>query len=233
MSDDQNLLDSYDLLFQQSADRIEPLLAQLRQRVDDELDRIRQQEAELLEAQTQALLKLQTAIGVDARFLLKTSKFKEFFDKFLQPQPKSYRHKIPARETNFSNWSIARSDKPVRVFNYQETFDLDDYDDERNYASYGFEVKVGWGEEIAEVDYIRTLKIYGVEDYRHTSFPHIVEEIAWRLEDFPSGEEGDIQDELSCLVTYCCLLLAQQPPTVKFTYNSAEQEKRDLWQLPI
>ncbi len=225
MSDNHNPLHHYGLLLHQYQERVETLLAQLRQRSDDELSRIHQEEAELLAAQTQALLELQTFIGIDARFLLNTAQFQEFFEKFLQPQPK--------QEWDLSNWLLSQSDQPVRVFDYQEKSDPDDYDDERNYASDGFEVKVSWGEQTVEVDRIRTLKIYGTEDYRYESYTERAEAISWRMEDFPADERGDIYAELSCLVTYCCVLLAQTPPTVKFTYNSADNVKRDLWELPI
>lgn len=231
ISDNHNLLHHYELLRHQYQDRVEPLLAQLRQRIDDELSRIRQEEAELSAAQVQALLELQTAIGVDARFLLNTAQFQDFLEKFLQPQPKFDLDKPPAADKDIANWLLSQSDKPVRVFDYKENVEPDDYDDERSFTSYGFEVKVGWGDETVEVDYIRTHKMYGVQDCRCNSYAEIAEEISWRLEDFPTDERGDISSELSCLAIYCCILLAQTPPTVKFVYSSVEQEEPELWEL--
>jgi hypothetical protein len=90
MNAEQNPLLRYDLRLQQYSDRVEPLLTQLHQRVDNELNLIRQQEATLLAARTQALEELQTAIGVDARFLLKTARFQEFFVRVASALPNRY-----------------------------------------------------------------------------------------------------------------------------------------------
>lgn len=68
MNAEQNPLLRYDSLLQQYTDRVEPLLTQLRDRVDNELNLICHQEATLLADRTQALQELQTAIGVDAMF---------------------------------------------------------------------------------------------------------------------------------------------------------------------
>jgi hypothetical protein len=48
MNAEQNLFPRYESILQQYTVRVEPLLAQLRERVDEELNRIRHQEATLL-----------------------------------------------------------------------------------------------------------------------------------------------------------------------------------------
>jgi hypothetical protein len=144
MNAEQNPLLRYDSLLQQYADRVEPLLTQLRDRVDNELNLICHQEATLLADRTQALQELQTAIGVDARFLLKTARFQEFFEKYLNVKSKYDRDKTPEVDDLVANWLLMNFDRPLRVFAYQETFEPDDYDDENTYASYSFNIKVAW-----------------------------------------------------------------------------------------
>jgi hypothetical protein len=95
MNAQQNPFLRYELLRQQYSERVEPLLAQLHDRVDNELNLIRQQEATLLAAQTKALEELQIAISVDARFVLKTARFQEFFEQHLNVNSKYYRDKTP------------------------------------------------------------------------------------------------------------------------------------------
>lgn len=227
MNEELNPLASYDLLRQQHTEQIEPLLARLHQQVDAELAQIRQRSADLLAERTCSLQELKTAISTDARFLLSTRQFREFFDRFLKTAPRQY-DPLPEVDADVANWSICSSDRSVRVFEYQDACDLDDYDDERTYASYGFGVKIAWGEQTTEIDYIRTLKIYGVED-RYNSFDETAKQISWYLEDLYPDEEAGISLELSNLVLYCCLLLAQKPPSIEFAYNSVEIEERDLW----
>jgi hypothetical protein len=239
MTAEQNPFLRYELLRQQYSERVEPLLAQLHDRVDNELNLIRQQEATLLATQTQALEELQTAIGVDARFLLTTARFQEFFDRHLNVKSKYCRDKTPQVDEIVANWSLvdgaapleARFDRPLRVFAYQEKFEPDDYDDERTYASYSFNVKVAWDTKTIDVTDIKTLKIYGLNDYRRESFADIAKLISWKLGDFSKNKLSI--EELSYLITYCCLLLAQKPSAVEFAYNSASEGKHDLWELPI
>jgi hypothetical protein len=239
MNAQQNPFLRYDLLLQQCSARVEPLLTQLHDRVDNELNLIRQQEATLLAARTQALAELQTAIGVDARFLLKTARFQEFFEQHLNVKSKYYRDKTPQVNEIVANWSLVTGvaplenhfDRPLRVFAYQQKFEPDDYDDERTYASYSFNVKVAWDTTTIDITDIKALKIYGFNDYRHESFADLAELISWELKDFP--DDRLLTKELSYLVTYCCLLLAQKPSTVEFTYNPPAEEKHDLWKLPI
>jgi sugar phosphate isomerase/epimerase len=84
MNAEQNPLLRYDSLLQQYAERVEPLLTQLRERVDNELDRIRHQEATLLADRLQALQELQTAIGIDARFLLAKKLDRDYFQRKIE-----------------------------------------------------------------------------------------------------------------------------------------------------
>jgi hypothetical protein len=211
MNAEQNPLLRYDSLLQQYAERVEPLLTQLRERVDNELDRIRHQEATLLADRLQALQELQTAIGIDARFLLKTVRLQEFFDRYLNVKSTYNRDKTPQIDDIVANWSLARFDRSLRVFDYTETFEPDDYDDENTYASYRFNVRVAWDETTSDITDIQTLAIYGFNNYRHESFDDLAESISWRLEDFPDNSDPKnwlLIEELSYLVTYCCLLLA-------------------------
>jgi hypothetical protein len=239
MNAQQNPFLRYELLRQQYSERVEPLLAQLHDRVENEIDLIRQREATLLAAQTQALEELQTAISVDARFLLQTARFQEFFEQHLNVKSKYYRDRTPQVDDIVANWSLVGEsaplehdlNRPLRVFAYQEKFEPDDYDDERTYASYSFNVKVAWDAMTIDVTDIRTLKIYGLNDYRRESFADLSELISWELKKF--SENKLLVKELSYLVTYCCLLLAQQPSTVEFTYNPPAAGKHDLWELPI
>lgn len=239
MNAQQNPFLRYELLRQQYSERVEPLLAQLHDRVENEIDLIRQREATLLAAQTQALEELQTAISVDARFLLQTARFQEFFEQHLNVKSKYYRDRTPQVDEIVANWSLLGGsaplendlDRPLRVFAYQEKFEPDDYDDERTYASYSFNVKVAWDATTIDVTDIRTLKIYGLNDYRRESFADLSELISWELKKF--SENKLLVKEFSYLVTYCCLLLAQNPSTVEFTYNPPATGKHDLWELPI
>jgi hypothetical protein len=108
MNAEQNPLLRYDSLLQQYAEQVEPLLTQLRERVDNELDRIRHQEATLLADRLQALQELQTAIGIDARFLLKTARFQEFFDRYLNVKSTYNRDKTLTISPNqfLGDWRI-------------------------------------------------------------------------------------------------------------------------------
>jgi hypothetical protein len=240
MNAEQNPFLRYELLLRQYSERVEPLLSQLHDRVDNELNLIRQQEASLLAARTQALEELQTAIGVDARFLLKTARFQEFFNRYLNVKSTYYRDKTPQVDEIVANWSLVAGavpledrfvDRPLRVFAYQEKFEPDDYDDERTYASYSFNVKVAWDATTIDITDIKTFKIYGLNDDRRESFADIAKLISWQLGDFSKNKLPI--EELSYLITYCCLLLAQKPSTVEFAYNSASEGKHDLWELPI
>jgi hypothetical protein len=236
MNAEQNPLMHYDSLLQQYAQRVEPLLAQLHERVDSELIRIRHQEATLLTARSQALQALQTAIGLDARFILTTARFQEFFERQLNVKSKYGRDRAPQADDSVTNWSLARFDRPLRVFAYQEKFEPDDYDDENTYASYRFNVKVAWDETTRDITDIRALAIYGVNNYRPESFSDLAESIAWELEDFPDKSDPKNWlsiEELSYLVTYCCLLLAQKPSTIEFAYNSSSPAEHNLWELSI
>ncbi|WP_310426539.1 hypothetical protein [Chamaesiphon sp. VAR_48_metabat_135_sub] len=124
----------------------------------------------------------------------------------------------------------------MRVFAYTETFEPDDYDDENTYASYSFNIKVAWDEKISDITDIQILKIYGFNDYRHESFTEIADLISWQVKDFSDNytpRDRLLIKELSYLITYCCLLLAQQPSTVEFTYNLVPEGKHNLWELSI
>jgi hypothetical protein len=233
MNAQQNPFLRYELLRQQYSERVEPLLAQLHDRVDNELNLIRQREATLLAAQTQALEELQTAISVDARFLVKTARFQDFFEQHLNVKSKYYRDKTPQVDAIVGGSAPLENDldRPLQVFAYQEKFEPDDYDDERTYASYSFNVRVAWDATTIDVTDIKTLKIYGLNDYRRESFADLSELISWELKKF--SENKLLVKELSYLVTYCCLLLAQQPSTVEFTYNPPAAGKQDLWELHI
>jgi hypothetical protein len=239
MNAEQNPFLRYELLLQQYLERVEPLLTQLHDRVDNELNLIRQQEATLLAARTQALEELQTAIGVDARLLLKIARFQEFFEQHLNVKSRYYRDKTPQVDEIVANWSLVggsapledRIDRPLRLFAYQEKFEPDDYDDERTYASYSFNVKVAWDAKTIDVTDIKILKIYGLNDDRRESFADIAQLISWQLGKL--SENKLFLKELSYLITYCCLLLAQKPSTVEFAYNSASEGKHNLWELPI
>jgi hypothetical protein len=107
MNVEQNLFPRYDSILQQYTVRVEPLLAQLRERVDEELNRIRHQEATLLADRAQALQELQIAIGIDARFLLKTARFQDFFEKHLNIEPRYNRDRTTKVDDIVANWSLA------------------------------------------------------------------------------------------------------------------------------
>lgn len=236
MNAEQNPLLRYGSLLEQYTDRVEPFLTQLRERVDNELDRIRQQEATLIVDRAQALQKLQTEIGVDARFLLKTARFQEFFEQHLNVKSKYNRDKTPQVDDLVANWWLVSFDRPLRVFDYQEKFEPDDYDDENTYASYRFNVKVAWDETTSDITDIRALAIYGFNNYQSESFADLAESVSWELGDFPdkSDPKNWLQiKQLSYLVIYCCLLLAQQASTIEFTYNLVPKGKHNLWKLPI
>jgi hypothetical protein len=124
----------------------------------------------------------------------------------------------------------------LRVFGYKEKFEPDDYDDENTYASYSFNVKVAWDEITKEIGDIQAIGIHGFNDDRHESFVNLAESISWYIEDFPHNSDSEhrlLSKEFSCLILYCCILLAQKPSTIEFTYNSALAENQDLWELPI
>lgn len=236
MNVEQNLFPCYDSILQQYTVRVEPLLAQLRERVDEELNRIRHQEATLLADRAQALQELQIAIRIDARFLLKTARFQDFFEKHLNIEPRYNRDRTTKVDDIVANWSLAHFDRPLRVFGYKEKFEPDDYDDENTYASYSFNVKVAWDEITKEIGDIQTIGIHGFNNYRHESFVDLAESISWYIENFPNNVDPEhklLAKEFSYLILYCCILLAQKPSTIEFTYNSALAENQDLWELSI
>jgi hypothetical protein len=168
------------------------------------------------------LQKLQVAIGIDARFLLKTARFQDFFEKHLNIEPRSNRDRTTKVDDIVANWSLARFDRPLRVFGYKEKFEPDDYDDENTYASYSFNVKVAWDEITKEIGAIQTIGIHGFNNYRHESFVDLAESISWHIEDFPNNADPANQllsKEFSYLILYCCMLLAQKPSTIEFNYR--------------
>ncbi len=236
MNAEQKPFSCYDSILQEYTIRVEPLLAQLRDRVEEELNRIRHQEATLLVDRSQALQELQTAIGIDARFLLKTARFQDFFEKHLKIEPRSNRDRTTKVDDIVTNWSLARFARPLRVFGYTEKFEPDDYDDENTYASYSFNVKVAWDETTKEIGDIQAIGIHGFNDRRHESFVNLAESISWCIENFPNSVDPDrklLAKEFSFLILYCCILLAQKPSTIEFAYNSALAENQDLWELSI
>jgi hypothetical protein len=83
---------------------------------------------------------------------------------------------------------------------------------------------------------IQKLRIYGFNNYRHESFAELADLISWQIEDLPDNSTSRdrlLIKELSYLSTYCCLLLAQKPSTVEFTYNLVPEGTHNLWELPI
>jgi hypothetical protein len=193
MNAEQNLFSRYDSILQQYTVQVEPLLAQLRDRVDEELNRIRHQEATLLADRLQALQELQIAIGIDARFLLKTARFQDFFEKQLNITSRFDGDQITKVDDLVANWSLAGFDRPLRVFDYKEKFDPDDYDDENTYASYRFNVKIAWDETTNEIGDIQAIGIHGINNYRHESFVDLAELISWHIEDFPNNTDPSNQ----------------------------------------
>jgi hypothetical protein len=239
MNVDRNPLESYDLLCQQYTECVEPSLERLRQQIDIELDRIREEQGKLLAERSQAFAELKVGIGVDAHFLLRTSQFQKFFDRFLKTEPKPidfWGQEYKTVDPNVANWLISKSSIPIRIFDYQEIFQPEDYDDNREYISYGFEVKVDWGRARMKIDYIRTVRIYGSRENKE-SLKEIAEQVCDRLiyaEDLDPNHPEDYSlfdgEELSYLVIYCCFLLVQKPPSLEFNYGLFEERGRNLWQ---
>jgi hypothetical protein len=227
MTDPLTVLDRYQQLVNTHSEQFDPLVQQLYQLVEAELREIRQQESSLVQTQTEVLKALQAEMAIDIRFLLTNRGFQSFFADLPK---KSFHNYHSGRKTQvadqISAWVLHQSAQPLRVFDYQTRVDPDDYDDERSYVSYHYSVKVAWGETSVETIHVNTENIYGVNNRRAYALTDQIGDIhdgLWEFFDRKviTDNESQMVAEMSYLVAYAASLLALQPQTVKFTYDSA------------
>jgi hypothetical protein len=133
MSNGINLLDLYHQNVLAHSQQFDPLLAQLRQEVEERLVQLQQQETSLIESQTQILKDLKSTLATDARFVLETPEFQEFVEE-LAPDI--------LERVRVSGWLLNRSDVALRVMDYKPYVDPDDYDDERDRTSFYYNIKM-------------------------------------------------------------------------------------------
>jgi hypothetical protein len=227
MTNRLTVLDRYQQLVSSHSEQFEPQVQQLYQRVETELQQMRQQESQLVQAQSEALNELQAAMAVDIRFLLTNPEFQAFFASLPPKIFHDYRSGVKTQVSDqVSAWHLHDSALPLRVFDYQTRVDPDDYDDERTYVSYHYSVTVGWGTKTVETINVNTESIYGVNERRAYSLIDQIDNIHDGLWEFfdrkvVTAEESQLVAEMSYLVGYAASLLALQPQMVKFTYDSA------------
>jgi hypothetical protein len=227
MTDQLTVLDLYQQLVHTHSDEFDPLVQQLHQQVEAELRQMRQQESSLVQAQTEVLKELLAAMAIDIRFLMMNPGFQSFFADLPKTSFHNYRSGQKTQVADpVSAWVLHGSAQPLRVFDYQTRVDPDDYDDERTYVSHHYSVNVAWGEMPVETIHVNTKNIYGVNNCRSHSLIDQIGDLNDGLWEFfdrkvVTEEESQLVAEMSYLVAYAASLLALQPQTVKFTYDSA------------
>jgi hypothetical protein len=231
MTKESSLLDRYQQLVTSHREQFEPSLIRLRQFVEAELGQLRQQEADLVQSQVDVLQALQVAIATDVRFLLQASEFQEFINELPQlSMDNPTTSNSLSLDRQVANWSIAQSEWPVQIVDYEFEIDPDDYDDERTYTSYGYRFSMIWGDSSIAVERIRTERIYGVSlPGRVADLSEQIEEIQYWVGELlenrqPTTSELTMLAEISYLVVYACQLLNETPRTVQFAYDSNSGE---------
>lgn len=122
-------------------------------------------------------------------------------------------------------WSLLSGEKPLKVSDYEEFIDPDDYDDENTHTSYSYEFQVIWGEETVEADRVFTRRVYGLQRGGDYSLLDQCDSVQGCLLGLVDREMRTLENcrffaEMSCLVVYACQFLAKQPEQVKFVYDS-------------
>jgi hypothetical protein len=221
MSNGINLLDLYHQNVLMHSQQFDPLLAQLRQEVEERLVQLQQQETSLIESQTQILKDLKSILATDARFVLETPEFQEFVEE-LAPDI--------LERARVSGWLLNRSDVALRVMDYNPYVDPDDYDDERDHTSFYYNIKVKFGDLFAEIDRVCERKIYGINDEQIYNQSQQIQDISGQVEydllDLRKNpQDRDLAAEISMAIGYARNLLALEPKTVEFGYNLARQNR--------
>jgi hypothetical protein len=221
MSNGINLLDLYHQNVLAHSQQFDPLLAQLRQDVEERLVQLQQQETSLIESQTQILQDLKSTLATDARFVLETPEFQEFVEE-LAPDI--------LERVKVSGWLLNRSDLALQVMDYKPYIDPDDYDDERAHTSFYYNIKVWLGDLAAEIDRVCERKIYGMNDERIYSqaqqIQDIASEVKYDLLDLRKNpQDRDLAAEISMVIGYARNLLALEPKTVEFGYDLARHNR--------
>jgi hypothetical protein len=212
-----NLLDLYHQNVLAHSQQFDPLLAQLRQEVEERLVQLQQQETSLIESQTQILQDLKSILATDARFVLETSGFQEFAEE-LAPDI--------LERVRVSGWLLNRSDLALQVMDYKPYVDPDDYDDERDHTSFYYNIKIQFGNLFAEIDRVCERKIYGINDERIYTQSQQIQDISGQVEydllDLRENpQDRDLAAEISMAIGYARNLLALEPKTVEFGYSLA------------
>ncbi|MCU0565664.1 MAG: hypothetical protein MUF49_03605 [Oculatellaceae cyanobacterium Prado106] len=230
MDSSANLLHDYQVLSQTHAERFDPALHSLQAQIEQQLQALQQQEEPLVQQQQNVLNALQDAIATDARWLMGLSEFQQYLQN-TQPRSRSWstREIIPLDPSPL-NWEIYTSENAVQISNFEEDEELDDYDDERTHASYGYTVQVKMGTYCDTLYRTTTRRVYGIRDTRHYNLEDQREQLESAISDLFYGSNLDrsiidhLSQELSYLVGYACQLFMMKPRRVEWCYSPAAEE---------